>query len=87
METGSDTPLRTHEPSHRWSVGHTRAQISAMLVTEPSTAAASRNRPSAVSSIHWGMGLQSGQPVTQLGLGHWMQRLACSRAVASSYRP
>src|ERR1022692_563197 len=78
IETGSDTPLRMHDPSHRRSVGHTRAQISAMFVAEPNTAPASRKRPSAVNSIHCGMGLQRGQPVTQLGFGHWMQRLARS---------
>src|ERR1019366_3832733 len=84
METGSDTPLRMHDPSHSRSVEHTRAQISAMFVAEPSTAEASGKRPYAGNSIHSGMGLHNGQPVTQLGFGHWMQRLACSRAVASS---
>src|ERR1035437_10234839 len=84
MDTGSDTPFRMQDPSHNRSVGQTRAQISAMFVAEPNTAEASRKRPSAVKSIHCGMGLHRGQPVTQLGFGHWMQRLACSRAVARS---
>ena len=45
IDTGSDTPLRMQDPSHKRSVGQTRAQISAMLVAVPSTAAASRKRP------------------------------------------
>ena len=67
MDTGSERALRMHALSHKRSCGHTRLQISGMLLVERESAAASRNRPSAVSASHSGIRFASGQPfVTQL---------------------
>jgi hypothetical protein len=45
MDTASERALRMHALSHKRSCGHTRLQISGMLLVERESAAASRNRP------------------------------------------
>ena len=84
MATGSLLQLRMQAPSQRRSWGQTREQISGMLLVERERAAASRNWPWAASASHSGMRFERGQAWAQRALGHWMQRLACSRTVASS---
>src|ERR1044071_9634367 len=76
MHTGSDGPFSMQLPSQSRSCGHTREQISGMLLVERQISAAPRNAPSAGSASHSGIRFSSGQPARQLGLGHWMQRLA-----------
>src|SRR5207244_10188683 len=66
-------------PIYNFSWGHTREQISGMLLVVRETAAASRKSPCVVSASHSGMRFASGHPCMQSGFGHWMQRLAWAR--------
>src|SRR3954462_11900789 len=70
IQTGSDRLFSKQEPSHSRSCGHTREQISGMLLVEREISAAPRKSPSAASASHSGMRLERGQPVTQVGWGH-----------------
>jgi hypothetical protein len=56
--------------SHNRSCGHTREQISGMLLVDLEISAAAKKSPSAASAIHSGIRFDRGQPVTQPGWGH-----------------
>src|SRR4030095_10308929 len=85
IDTGSERAFKKHAPSHKPSRRQTRLQISRMLLVVRESAAASRNRPSAVKASHSGMRFASGHPVfAHGGSGQLMQRLACARTVSSS---
>src|SRR3990172_4915345 len=84
--TGSDLAPKMQAASHKRSPAQTCANNSGMLLLANINRAASMNCPSAVSRSSSPIGLFNGQASTQVGFGHWMQRLACSLAVASSNR-
>jgi len=87
IETGSERAFKMQALSHKRSCGRMRLQISGMLLVERDTAAASRKRPSAVSASHSGIRFANGQPwFAHGGSGQLMHRLACARAVFSSYK-
>ena len=82
MATESPFLVRTQTPSHWVSWGQTRPVTQGRALSPRRLSAADAMSPSRRNLMNRGMLTRTGQPSTQNGLGHWMQRSASS--IASS---
>ena len=80
MATESPFLVRMQRASHWISCGHTRPVTQGSALSPSRLSAAEGRSPSRRNLMKRGMSTRTGQPSTQNGLGHWMQRSASSSA-------
>ncbi len=80
MATESPFLVRMQTPSHWVSCGQTRPVTQGRALSSRRLSAADGRSPSRRNLMNRGMLTRTGQPSTQKGLGHWMQRSASSIA-------
>ncbi len=80
MATESPFLARMHTASHWLSCGQTRPVTHGRALSSSRLSAADGRSPSRRNLMNRGMLTRTGQPSTQNGLGHWMQRSASSIA-------
>ena len=83
MPTDSTFFAITHCASHCDSCGQTRPQTEGKAFASLMTSRAPSKSRTTTCLMKRGMSIDTGQPETQVGFAHWMQRSASPRASSS----